>query len=50
MVDNNLLRKAKFDKKELNSNSKNDLIGFVTAQFRELVRKNLKMPVKLYQL
>jgi len=44
------LRRAKETKNLNNGRSKKDLVGFVTAEFKELVRKNLQMPVKLYQL
>lgn len=27
-----------------------ELINFVEKQFRELIRRNLKVPIKLYQL
>ncbi len=30
--------------------SRNEFIKFVTRQFKELVKRNLQVPIKLYQL
>jgi len=50
MVDSVLSRRAKLARKTNLINKKNDLFGFVSNQFKQLVKKNLQMPIKLYQL
>lgn len=49
MKDNILLRRSKLNQ-ELGKTKSKDLIGFVTEQFKSLVKKNLRVPIKLYQL
>jgi hypothetical protein len=50
MVDSVLSRRAKFTNKTNAVNQKKDLLSFVSNQFKQLVKKNLQMPIKLYQL
>ncbi len=50
MVDSVLLRRAKLTKKTNLVSGKKDLLSFVSNQFKQLVKKNLQMPIKLYQL
>jgi len=50
MVDGVLSRKAKSISKTNLADQKKDLLSFVNKQFRMLVKKNLQMPIKLYQL
>lgn len=47
----NLIQRPKNERDDRNSkSSKNDLINFVGDQFKQLVKKNLRIPVKLYHL
>ncbi len=50
MVDSVLSRRAKFTNKTNDVNQKKDLLSFVSNQFKQLVKKNLQMPIQLYQL
>lgn len=50
MVDGVLSRRAKLTRKINLVNEKKDLLSFVSNQFKQLVKKNLQMPIKLYQL
>jgi len=50
MKDNVFSRKAKYQDSVSKTRSKKDLVGFVTQQFKQLVKKNLQVPIKLYQL
>lgn len=43
-------QRAKKNKSEEKLLDKKDLINFVREQFKELMKKNLKIPVKLYHL
>jgi len=42
--------KQKFDYKEIKKTNKNDLIQFVANQFKNLTKKNLRVPIQLYHL
>ncbi len=50
MNDGVLSRRAKISTKVTLVDQKKDLLGFVSNQFKQLVKKNLQVPIKLYQL
>jgi len=50
MNDGVLSRRAKISTKVILVDQKKDLLGFVSNQFKQLVKKNLQVPIKLYQL
>jgi len=50
MVADMFLGKPKQKKIVKDSNLKKDLVSFVSKQFSELLKKNLRVPIKLYQL
>jgi len=50
MLINALSRKSKSNQSFAKKNFRKDLVTFVTGQFKELLKKNLQVPIKLYQL
>jgi len=45
-----LLRRSKINQSFTKEDYKKDLVSFVTTQFKSLIKKNLQVPIKLYQL
>jgi hypothetical protein len=43
-------QKAKLGRKEKETSGKKELIDFVASQFKQLAKKNLKIPIQLYHL
>lgn len=45
-----ILVRSKIGYKEVKITNKNDLIEFVANQFKNLAKKNLRVPIQLYHL
>ncbi len=45
-----LLKQSKLRKEQEDTKTKEDLINFVGFQFKQLTRKHLRIPIRLYNL
>lgn len=50
MMKNNYNQTAKNKKNKPTATKKSDLFYFASYQFKQLMEKNLRVPIKLYQL